>query len=185
MTEQAITQQAFAKMIKVSQPRISAMIKSGIISKSSLQKKGKRFLILAKSAKDDIKKNRDPRTIPANEKGADVGDDEMLQIINEAGIGKVTNLNQVRLLGEQYKTGLLKLKYESEQGQLVQRDQVEKLAFAAGHQFKQSALSMVERVTPIVAAESDSHEVKMILMSEINAMLQQISDAFAKIAERG
>ena len=185
MAEKPMTQTAYAKRIGISQPRISRMVKDGIITIESMVRVGKTLKIYPTRADREIANNRDVRYVPRNVEGAKVPLKDQIEVAEKTGTKKIVELNKLRAIGEQYKTGLLKIKYEAEQGKWIWAEEAEKIVFAAALQFKETAKSMVERIAPLMAAEKSHFKIKKILMGEVNQMLKELSDSFAKVAGKG
>ena len=66
-------------------------------------------------------------------------------------------------------------------GKLIDADEIKRVGFEAGKQIKEHCLAIPDRCAPLVAATSDAHECKMVLVKEITYILENLSNALAII----
>lgn len=167
-----MTQAEYAKYKEVSRAYVTNLIKKGKLPSNVWRWDGKKRLINVEAADRALLENLDP----AYQKKTTTA--------KEAKLDKIT-YQEARTLNERYSASLKKLKYEAEQGKWIWRKDAEKMVFSGATQFKESAMSMIERVAPLMTAESDLFKAKQILQVEIRRMLQDLSDNFAKVAAKG
>jgi hypothetical protein len=182
-----VTIRQFADDRGVTPHCIRKHIKKGRIPGNAVKARipgGKHLLIHREKANAALEKNVAQQKVTDATKVTDVTTKEKIETIEKAGLKIYKSLTEAQAVDKSYAAALKKLKYEIEKDQWIHRPEAEKICFMAGHQFKQSSYSMVERLTPLIAAESEPFKVKNILRKEINAMLQELYDAFAKIAEK-
>lgn len=74
------------------------------------------------------------------------------------------------------KAGRESLKLRNERQEVMPVAVVDKAAFEAGRQIRDQVQSIADRCAPLVAAESDQHECRMILRREIDYILQGLAD---------
>lgn len=163
-----MTQSEYAQHIGVSQPRVHKMIQTGKIPKSAMD--GKR--IISELADKALGKNLEP----ARKQKSELPVEEKEKVVQAAGI-KTLDYTTARTLNEQYKAALNKLEYEQKSGKLIDASEVEKRAFLAGRLIRDQLLSIPDRCSALVAAESDAFNCKQIILKEINYILENLSDA--------
>lgn len=68
-----------------------------------------------------------------------------------------------------------RLKLEELRGKLASRADVETAAFERARAVRDAMLSIPDRISPLLAAESDEHAVNELLRAEIEAALSALS----------
>jgi len=160
----------YAKHSGRSKPLISRWIKPGGLLEKACKRNGRNVEINAEEADallevmlDQSKSRR--TSIP---KGKD----------------KLTSSYQDALAQDKYYAAALKkLKLDREEGLFVLKSDVEKTAFNTGRQIKEQCLSIADRCSPLVAAESDAFQCKQILLTEINYILEELSNALRVVSK--
>lgn len=84
-----------------------------------------------------------------------------------------------------YKAELAKLALEEEKGKLVRASKVKKEAFECARRTRNKVLSVVDRVSGIIAAESDEIKIKEILDKELREVLEELSTSVITTNEKG
>ena len=178
MAETPITQTELSKLIGISQPMISKHLKSGKIPAKCTVKifeNGKdRLKIYPSCAKKALDQNTNPlkrkKKIPQKEPDQ--------ATIEAAGLEDLTHAEALTKK-EQYIAALKKLEYESKEGLLISAEAVDKQAFEAGRQIRDSLQAIPDRCSAQCAAETDKFKIKQILLTEINFILTGLSEKIA------
>lgn len=82
------------------------------------------------------------------------------------------SLNNALIEDKYYAASLKKIKLKKESGALVPKVAEERAGFECGRQLRDSILSIRERLSAILAAESDEFKVYQILTKELNQALE-------------
>jgi hypothetical protein len=85
-------------------------------------------------------------------------------------------LNTARSLKETYKAKLMELDFKKKSGDLVEVKAVEKIFFEKAQTTSQRMLNIADRVSPILAAETNPKAVHDILTHEIRVALTELAD---------
>lgn len=83
------------------------------------------------------------------------------------------NINEARAKHEQYKAALAKLDYEERCGALHPTESCQKAAFSEGRKVRDAMLNIPDRISSILAAETDELRVNAALKQEIRAALNE------------
>jgi hypothetical protein len=89
---------------------------------------------------------------------------------------KPSNYAEARAERERYAALLTRLKYEERAGGLVRRDQVEDAIFKTAREFRDRMQSIPDRISAVIAAETDVAVIHQILSDEIRAALNDFAD---------
>lgn len=84
---------------------------------------------------------------------------------------------RARAVRENYMARLAKIDFEERSGKLVSRDEVQVAAFNKFRTFRDGMLNIPDRVSALLAAESDASKVHGSLTSEIRKALLEFADA--------
>ncbi len=176
----------FAAQVGMTSQYIRRLIKQGKITKSSLKTKGKRKLIDPEKALIDIENNishvsrRSPKAKPiglVSEPQATQAKSEpekKATIISAAGLSNAT-LSEAQTIKERYAAALKKLEYEKNSNKLVKVSDIQKEAFTMARLTRDSILSVVDRVSAVLAAETDEKVVADILRDELLQALELLA----------
>jgi hypothetical protein len=93
----------------------------------------------------------------------------------QAGSGSA-EFSRARTVHEQYRARLAKLAYEEKVGTLVSKAEVQTAAFNEYRRFRDRMLGIPDRVSAILAAESDAAKVYETLAIEIRKALNDYGD---------
>lgn len=85
--------------------------------------------------------------------------------------------SRARAVRENYNARLAKLEFEMRTGKLVSRDEVQVSAFNKFRQFRDQMLNIPDRVSAMLAAETESAKVHRMLGTEIRKALNDFADA--------
>ncbi len=83
---------------------------------------------------------------------------------------------QSRSIREAYLARLSKLEYEEKAGKLVNIDAVRVVGFNAARQARDKLMNMPDRLSPLLAGMSDSHEIHRLLSAEIRLICEDLSN---------
>lgn len=163
----------YGERIGVSRQRVSAYIKSGQITKASLVKIGKRTLIDPGVADADLRRSLDP-----SKSMAVIPEFEKRETIQAAGLDADSrDYQQSRALHEYYRAALKKLEYDAKAGDLVDRVTVETEAFECARTVRDAMQAIPNRLSAVLAAETDADRVEKALHDEIRTALTALSDS--------
>ena len=84
---------------------------------------------------------------------------------------------QSRAVREAYMARLAKVEYEEKIGKLVSADKVRVDSFNLARKARDMLLGIPDRLSPILAGESDAFEVHRMLTEELRRVCNEISDA--------
>ena len=88
---------------------------------------------------------------------------------------KTTSLTQARTAKTAMEAKAAQLKYKTLAGSLVETDKVIEVAKQMGRLTKESMLTLPDRLSPILAAETNMDEINKILTLEINTALRNLA----------
>lgn len=91
--------------------------------------------------------------------------------------GVEMNFQLARTLREKYAALAAKVEYEEAIGLLVPKKDVDRQAFELARQAQQSLLAIPDRMAPVLAAESDQHQVHTLLTNEIHRAMAEVIKA--------
>lgn len=94
---------------------------------------------------------------------------------DQKAAGVLQTQNAARTQKEVYAAQLKKIEFETKAGKLVPVDNVYSEAFRVHRSIRDTLKSMPDRVAAALAAETDVHKCRVILMTEINKLLGQLS----------
>jgi len=163
----------YAKKTGVSPQYIRRIIAKGIITKKSLKRQGKRWVVDPVAADRDREQNLDIINRKTNSKKKPSIEDK-LEVSEKAGTGKIT-FNEARRINEQYKAGLRKLNYDQKSGQLISRAERDQQDFNTARTVRDALLNIPDRISAILAAETDESKVSEFLTKEIRQALEVLS----------
>ncbi len=89
----------------------------------------------------------------------------------------VSQYTKARAVREHYQARLAKLEYEEKVGSLVSKDEVKVEAYNKFRTYRDGMLNIPDRVSSVLAAESDAAKVHAILTAEIRKALLEFADA--------
>lgn len=163
----------YGQRIGVSRQRVSALIKTGQITAAAIVKKGKRTLINPSKADDDLRRTLDP-----SKSKAVIPETEKRETIQAAGLDTDSrDYQQSRALHEYYRASLKKLEYDAKAGDLVDRVTVETEAFECARTVRDAMQAIPNRLSAVLAAETDADRVEKALRDEIRTALTALSDS--------
>ena len=96
---------------------------------------------------------------------------------DEGGGFGASQYTKARAIREHYQARLAKLDYEERIGKLISKDEVQVASFNKFRQFRDNLLNIPDRLSAMLAAESEAAAVHQILTSEIRKALNDFSDA--------
>jgi len=181
MAKQAwITPIAYAERVGKSARQINRSIVRGAITRKSLKKRGKRFLINPEKADQDLKENlsyinqKPLKTDKEKEHKKTPTNTEIKTKTKAAGTSGMS-LADAQRLQAQYKAALMKLEYEEKSGTLVKQEQVDIDFFNCARRARDAILNIPGRVSAELAIVTDIHVVSQKLTTELTAALEELS----------
>jgi len=156
-----MTQKTYAEHRGISPQAVSKLVKEGRVITQNGKIDQEVSDILLESAPRVVKrgKGRPVAEIP-NEDARNAG---------------IMDFAEQRARHTKYKAELAKLKLEEEQGQLVRRADVENQAYECAHKTRGRILGVVDRLSGILAAETDEIKIREILDKELRAALEELA----------
>lgn len=82
---------------------------------------------------------------------------------------------QSRAIREAYEARLAKLEFEIKTGRLVNADEVKVMAFNVARITRDRMMNIPDRIAPILAAMSDTHEIHELLSAEIRLACEELT----------
>lgn len=86
------------------------------------------------------------------------------------------NLNYYKTQTEKYKSQITEIELQKKRGELLQAEDVKRDAYTVGKKLNNSLLSIPERISNILAVESDPLKIRNLLSEEIRLCLSEVSD---------
>ena len=80
-----------------------------------------------------------------------------------------------KMAREMYAAKIAQLKYEQKAGKLVRVDDVRRAAGQAARITRDKILSLSDKLAPILASETDIHDIRMLLDKELRSALSEVS----------
>jgi hypothetical protein len=111
---------------------------------------------------------------PAPEPKPQPTPEEKEHVIESAGIVREMDFGRARTLHEQYKAALKKLEFDRQKGLVIDGPETYRRRFEIARQIRDQCLSIADRCAPVVAAESDQHKCREILLTEIRYIIDGI-----------
>ena len=168
-----MTKAEYAKHRGVSKPYISKLAKNGIlVMRGSKVDVGATDTVLDDKPVDDIDAPP-PMQQP-------VGTAPPPRPADGIGQGGAT-FGQARTIEMVFRAKLRRLEFETKQGKLIEAEVYRKTAANAFRAFRDSMLGIPDRVSTVVAAESDPKKVHLALKTEISRELEAAADAVLAI----
>ena len=87
----------------------------------------------------------------------------------------VPNYQMSRAVRETYNAKLTRLDYEERTGKLLNADDVAKEAFAIAHRVRDRLLNIPSRMASVLASETDSKAIELLLSQELRIALEELS----------
>ncbi len=161
------TQAGLARVLNVSKPYISKLVKDGVLT---FQDKKIKLSI----ALELIKSNSNPAY---NSKVVNSSDNNKKELPSEI-ISHLSNLdfNEARTLKERYLAGLAELDYLTKQKKLVDIEEVKKDAYNVARKLRDNLFNIGERLSDILAAEQDPIKVREYINNEVRTILNNIEE---------
>lgn len=94
--------------------------------------------------------------------------------IDAASIEGVT-LSEAKVLKEYWLGKKAELDYKRMSGEVIDNREVERQAFETARTVRNAILAIPSRISPLLAAQNDSHSIRTILMNELSLALEAIS----------
>jgi hypothetical protein len=172
---------AYAKELKVTPEYIRQLIAKGKITKSALKKKGTRWTVNPARANRDLKKNisyvnqRKTKTKTKTKKSKQNRKNKNPDDKSSDKEKDDLSLAEAQKIAAQYKAKLTKLEYKEKSGKLTNVEDVKKAAFNKARQVRDTILGIPDRISAIIAAESNVSKVKKIMIKELRQALEVLS----------
>ena len=170
-----------AKLLGITGGRLSQIHGMGGDKGTYRSKKGKRFYDMDKLAPHLDKTLSEENRGRRGKKPGEPLTADKAKVIEKAGLTapnteiKSIDFNTARKLNEQYKAALKKVDYEERIGKLISHDVVKEQAAECALLVKSSLLSIPDRISDLLAAESDPAKVNAILRDEFRNILEEMS----------
>ncbi|CAG1000248.1 hypothetical protein ARNL5_04039 [Anaerolineae bacterium] len=181
-----LTMNAYAKRRGVSHTAVAKAVKAGRISRTA------EGLINPEAADRQWADNTDPskplNSVTGNPRHRRNMDSPSMSSSNPetastAQAGGLPPYSQSRAIREAYEARLRKLEYEVRIGKLISADEVKVVAFNIARITRDKLMGIPDRLAPILAGISDSHEAHRLLSAEIRLVCEDLSkpDSYSNI----
>ncbi len=153
-------------------------INEKLIPKSALSREGKGKKILVDRAKADKALDRHAMTrrdLLTDDPPPDKTTEEKIKTARKAGTASLT-FHEARTLAQRFKAAHLKLDLDERTGKLVEAEAVKKAAFDQARMLRDTLLNIPDRISPVLAAESDQGKITSLLTTEIRQALEGLSN---------
>ena len=190
-----VNQAEFARIIGVSKPYITKLVKTG---KLKLNENGKLNLeeskkILSSSKNPSFDANREhaqkqkgvplkervekaQSTKPLNEKAKDLIDDEDTKDLDSESMYKINILfNKARAVEKVALAKLRDIDVKIKQGELLEAETVKREAAEVGNLITQKLYNMVYKLAPLLVGVETQKQAKDILESEVEIVLEELN----------
>jgi len=175
-----ITPIEYADRVGKSARQINRSIVRGSITRKSLKKRGKRFLIDPEKADQDLKENlsyinqKPLKTDNKKEHKKTPTNTEIKSKTKVAGTSGMSHADAQRVQAR-LKAALMKLEYDEKSGLLVKKEQVDIDFFNCARRARDAILNIPGKVSAELAAITDIHVVSQKLTTELTAALEELS----------
>lgn len=181
-----LTMNAYAKYRGVSHTAVAKAVKFGRISRTA------EGLIDPEAADRQWADNTDPskplNSVTGNPRHRRSMESPSIPTSNPeaastAQAGGLPPYSQSRAIREAYEARLRKLDYEVKSGKLISADEVKVIAFNVARLTRDKLMGIPDRLAPILAGISDSHETHKLLSAEIRLVCEDLSrpDSYSNI----
>lgn len=132
-------------------------------------------------AKADAAWRRNTNQAQKRKTEKDVASQPQPQAQEHASVAGGPSYAQSRAIKEAYHARLAKLSYEEKSGSLVKTDNVKVAWFNILRVLRDRALSLPDRLSPILSAETDPKAVRDMLESDLRQILTDAADAIENL----
>ena len=91
------------------------------------------------------------------------------------------NLNEAKTISEILTAKLKEIQYKKEKSELILKEEVEREAFEVGRRVRDAVLSVPDRVSAILSAETDRNKIKEILNNELRHSLEILGETHGNL----
>jgi hypothetical protein len=171
-TPRLMTKSEYAKHRGVSKPYITKLAKNGV-----LVLRGGKVDVAATDTVLDDKPVDDIDAPPPMQKPLGAAPTRPADGTGQGG----ATFGQARTIEMVFRAKLRRLEFETKQGKLIEAEVYRKTAANAFRAFRDGMLGIPDRVSTVVAAESDPKKVHLALKTEISRELEAAADAVLTI----
>jgi len=172
-TPRLMTKAEYAKHRGVSKPYISKLAKNGIL----VMRGGKVDVVATDTVLDDKPVDDIDAPPPIQQPASVASPPRPADGIGQGG----ASYGQAKTIEMVFRAKLRRLEFETKQGKLIEAEVYRKTAANAFRAFRDSMLGIPDRVSTVVAAESDPKKVHLALKTEISRELEAAADAVLAI----
>lgn len=180
MSEQAITQNAYAKHRGVTHRAVQKAIESGRLQKA-LVRQGAKTLVLPSVADQEWARNTDTskpsNTVQPYTAQTAPAPAAAPAAAQEPSVPAGPSLAQSRAIREAYQARLAKLEYEERSGKLIGADEVRLAAFKAARDARNALLSIPDGIAAQLAATTSTFECHRIVLEEVKRVCGELAKA--------
>jgi len=171
-TPRLMTKSEYAKHRGVSKPYITKLAKNGV-----LVLRGDKVDVRASDTVLDDKPvdDVDPPPAPASPSGPPPR--PVAEPLGQAG----ASFGQARTIEMVFRAKLRRLEFETKQGRLIEAEAVRKTVADAVRSLRDGILGLPDRLSTVLAAESDSKKVHVTLKTELSRELEALANAIRGI----
>ena len=160
-----ISYQKLADKVGVSKDTIREWIAKGHIP-YEIDDRGKKYL-LEEIALPAVEAYRETRTTP---------DQSIVKSASETKYVTTSAFNRAKAMREQYNARLAKVKYETQLGELIKREVVEKRVYELGLMIKDAIMAIGGKIAPELASETDEKKILNMINEMHREALSCISE---------
>lgn len=170
--QELLSQTEFAELIGKSQPMVHKYIRQGKIPKACIVQDGKYKKIKVAPAIKALNLNLDPgRRQPAT---PNISQDKN-SVVDKSGLGKGLSFAEAQRLDKIYSAALKKLDHDEKSGKLVDSETIQATAFRLARTVRDAIMNIPDRISSMLAAESDPIACSKILTDELVQALDELS----------
>ena len=171
-----VSQAEYARQRGVSRQYVGQMVAKGVITLQDRKVDPAQADAALAAVREPARPARraEPQTAPVVKPAAPAID---FPVSSPGGGDLPTLLLKTRIKSEVEKAKLLEIKARVEAGKYVDADEVKVAAFNRARVVRDGLLNIPERLSAVLAAESDATRVHTLLYTEIRAALEELGDA--------
>ncbi|MCK9325039.1 MAG: hypothetical protein M0P69_06045 [Bacteroidales bacterium] len=166
---EAVTKTQFSKTIGVSKARLTAMLKEGLIPPECLVGEGRHAKIDPEKAANFLKKRLDPSREPKSDLSS-FG--KSIQPVDTGNGDYGARFTKARAIKEELLAVKIQLEINALEDQINRR--IEKIAFEKARSVRDAILMIPDRVSDLLAAETDALKVSALLTNELIQSLEDL-----------
>lgn len=167
-----VTLKDYALHRQITERSIHRYIDDGLIPPRAVMREGRQIFIDQSKADKAISRHATThRDLMKKDLPATV---ERIKAAKKAGTSSLS-YHEARTLAQRYKAALLKIELDEKTARLVEAEVVKSTAFSKARTLRDALLNIPDRISPVLAAETDQLKTSDILIQEIRQVLEELS----------